>query len=177
MEIAPGVDLEKDILAHMDFRPLISPDLCLMDARIFQDAPMALRQDIISLPLEQRLYFDPEQQLFFVNFAGLTIRSAKEIERIRQLVNDKLAPLGHKVPTIVNYDNFSIHPELLETHIEMVRDVTQRYYSAVTRFTTSAFMRAKLGDALTGRDVSPHIYESSAEALKHLQDQRKHLSH
>lgn len=27
IEIAPGVDLEKDILAHMDFKPLISKDL------------------------------------------------------------------------------------------------------------------------------------------------------
>lgn len=36
-EIAPGVDLEKDILAHMDFKPLISEGLKLMDANIFRD--------------------------------------------------------------------------------------------------------------------------------------------
>ncbi len=35
IEIAPGVDLNKDILAHMDFVPQISPDLKLMDAAIF----------------------------------------------------------------------------------------------------------------------------------------------
>jgi propionate CoA-transferase len=35
-EIAPGVDLEKDILAHMDFKPIISEDLKLMDERIFK---------------------------------------------------------------------------------------------------------------------------------------------
>ncbi|TEB14719.1 Acetate CoA-transferase YdiF [Pelotomaculum sp. FP] len=35
-EIAPGVDLEKDILALMDFKPIISPDLKLMDEGIFQ---------------------------------------------------------------------------------------------------------------------------------------------
>lgn len=43
IEIAPGVDLEKDVLALMDFRPHISPDLKLMDARIFAPAPMGLR--------------------------------------------------------------------------------------------------------------------------------------
>lgn len=37
IEIAPGIDLEKDILAHMDFKPLISPDLKLMDAALFQE--------------------------------------------------------------------------------------------------------------------------------------------
>ena len=41
-EIAPGVDLEKDILNKMEFAPLISPELKLMDARIFRDAPMGL---------------------------------------------------------------------------------------------------------------------------------------
>ncbi len=34
-EIAPGVDLERDVLAHMGFRPLIR-DLKLMDAALFQ---------------------------------------------------------------------------------------------------------------------------------------------
>ena len=42
IEIAPGVDLEKDILANMEFRPLISPDLKPMDARIFNPEKMGL---------------------------------------------------------------------------------------------------------------------------------------
>ena len=41
-EIAPGVDLDKDVLQLMDFKPIIAADLKLMDARIFQDAPMGL---------------------------------------------------------------------------------------------------------------------------------------
>ncbi|MBU3136402.1 acyl CoA:acetate/3-ketoacid CoA transferase [Clostridium gasigenes] len=41
-EIAPGVDLEKDILSHMDFKPIISADLKLMDDRIFVDDLMGL---------------------------------------------------------------------------------------------------------------------------------------
>ena len=41
-EIAPGVDLQKHILDKMEFTPLISPDLKLMDARIFRDEPMGL---------------------------------------------------------------------------------------------------------------------------------------
>lgn len=40
IEIAPGVDLERDILAKMDFAPVISPDLKLMDERLFIDATM-----------------------------------------------------------------------------------------------------------------------------------------
>ncbi|MCI2106544.1 MAG: propionate CoA-transferase [Intestinimonas sp.] len=45
-EIAPGIDVEKDILPCMDFRPAISPDLKQMDPRIFQDQLMGLGQII-----------------------------------------------------------------------------------------------------------------------------------
>ena len=47
IEIAPGVDLERDILALMEFRPAISPNLKTMDARIFRDEPMGMRDDIL----------------------------------------------------------------------------------------------------------------------------------
>jgi propionate CoA-transferase len=41
-EIAPGIDLERDILAHMDFRPVMHTPPTLMDARIFGAGPMNL---------------------------------------------------------------------------------------------------------------------------------------
>jgi len=43
VEIAPGVDLEKDILAQMDFAPIVADDLKLMDSRIFRDEKMGLK--------------------------------------------------------------------------------------------------------------------------------------
>jgi propionate CoA-transferase len=46
-EIAPGIDVERDILAHMDFAPTVSPDLKTMDLRIFGD-------DLMGLQLESR---------------------------------------------------------------------------------------------------------------------------
>ncbi len=43
-ELAPGVDLQRDLLAHMAFRPQIAPDLRRMDPRLFREAPMGLAQ-------------------------------------------------------------------------------------------------------------------------------------
>lgn len=42
IEVAPGVDLEEDVLALMDFVPIMKTPPALMDARIFTDAPMGL---------------------------------------------------------------------------------------------------------------------------------------
>lgn len=42
IEIAPGIDPERDILSHMAFSPIISPELKQMDARIFRAEPMQL---------------------------------------------------------------------------------------------------------------------------------------
>lgn len=45
-EIAPGIDLEKDILAQMNFKPLISKDLKVMDDCIFAKETMSLAEKI-----------------------------------------------------------------------------------------------------------------------------------
>ena len=47
VEIAPGVDLEKDVLSKMAFKPFISPELKLMDARLFNEAVMGIRDEIL----------------------------------------------------------------------------------------------------------------------------------
>ena len=42
IEIAPGLDLQADVLDRMGFAPIVSPGLKTMDARIFANAPMGL---------------------------------------------------------------------------------------------------------------------------------------
>jgi propionate CoA-transferase len=42
IEIAPGLDLERDVLGQMGMRPVISPDLKTMDARLFRPEPVGL---------------------------------------------------------------------------------------------------------------------------------------
>lgn len=51
---------------------------------------------------------------------------------------------------------------------ERVKNVVSRFYTGVSRYTTSTFLRMKLGDALKKRDVAPYIFESRAEARKAL---------
>ncbi|WP_198408745.1 hypothetical protein [Sodalis glossinidius] len=54
IEIAPGVDLERDVLAHMAFRPDVSAHLKTMDPRLFAPAPMALKAEVDARPPRYR---------------------------------------------------------------------------------------------------------------------------
>jgi propionate CoA-transferase len=42
-EIAPGLDIQEDVLAHMRFAPKVSPDLKMIDPVVYRDAPLGLR--------------------------------------------------------------------------------------------------------------------------------------
>jgi len=169
-EIAPGIDLERDIFAQMDFRPVVSKELRTMDDAIFRDAPMGLRDRLLAIPLARRLAYAADQNVMFINFERFAIRSQQDIDDVRHEIDRKLEPLGKKVYAIVNYDNFVIAPDLVDAWTEMVKIVVERYYWGVTRYTTSNFLRMKLGNALSARGLAPHIYESAEEAHHHLQD-------
>ena len=89
---------------------------------------------------------------------------------MRREIERNLEPLAKKVYGIVNYDNFVIAPDLIDAGTEMVKCVVERYYWGVTRYTTSNFLRLKLGNALSERGLAPHIFESAEEAHRHLRD-------
>jgi propionate CoA-transferase len=48
IEIAPGIDIERDVLARMDFRPTIASNVRTMDVRLFVPQLMGMAADIAS---------------------------------------------------------------------------------------------------------------------------------
>jgi len=167
IEIAPGVDLRRDILERMEFEPIVREPQP-MDPRIFRPEPLGLRADMLQLPLDARFTFDAAQDILFLNFEKLEVRDRATVEAIRGKVEEICEPLGHKIYAIVNYEGFALERDLEDAYAGMVSDVVTRYYRGVTRFTTSSFMRAKLGDALARRELSPHIFETGHEAAERL---------
>ena len=163
-EVAPGIDIERDILARMDFRPQIPAEPALMDPRIFADGPMHLRPDLLEMPLDERLSYDPAGQLFFVNFEGLNLKTSADIERIRVAVEGRLAAIGHKVAAVVNYDRFSIAPEVVDEYAAMVKALVERHYTQVTRYTSSTFLRLQLAGAFDRSATPGQLYADAGAA-------------
>ncbi len=170
LEIAPGIDLERDVLAQMDFAPLMRAPPKSMDERLFAPGPMGLRQDLLHLPLERRIHYDALQGILFANFEGYSVRDSTDVQAIRDAVKHCLAAVPHKVPAIIDYDNFHVATQAIDEYSDMVRELAKTHYSRVTRYTTSAFLRVKLGESLRQRGVAPHIFESAEQARAHLND-------
>ncbi len=143
-EIAPGVDLQRDVLAHMAFVPLISEHLRLMDPALFGEAPMGLRERLSETPLAERFELDASHRLLFINFEGLRVQHEADMAAIEAHLDALLAPLGQRVAAVVNYDRFELAPALLDGWTAMVARLTERYYSRVTRYGSGGFLKARL---------------------------------
>lgn len=144
IEIAPGIDLERHILSQMDFAPAIAASLKTMDAVLFGDAAMALRDRMLSVPLPQRLAYDADSNVLFIDFEGLSVDAVQDIADIEAEVERRVGPLERRVDVIVNYDHFSIRPELVDDYGAMAKRLTERFYGRVTRYAASGFLKAKL---------------------------------
>jgi propionate CoA-transferase len=162
-EVAPGVDAERDILRQLPFAPVgDAPEP--MDPAIFQPEPMGLRDRLLDIHMEDRLSYEPETNMLFMNLSGLRVRTQDDIDRIREVVDNFLRPIGKRVKAIINYDSFDADPEILGAYMDLVHYVEKTYYLEVSRYTTSGFMRLKLGKGLGDRKVSSQVYETRAEA-------------
>jgi propionate CoA-transferase len=169
-EVAPGVDIERDILAHMDFAPIVG-EVAPMDARIFRPESMGLERDFIGFrDLASRISYDQERNILFLNFEGLRVRSEQDVQAVQDAVESRCKRIGRFVNVVVNYDSFRIDDAVFDAYARMIRYMEKTYYIKVTRYTTSAFMRAKLGEELSKRDVAPRVFESAAEAQASLND-------
>jgi propionate CoA-transferase len=167
IEIAPGINLETQVLALMDFEPIIRRPPKLMDERIFTHGRMGIEEDLLSIPLRERFNYHATDNIFFINLENYYVKTSEDIQEMKNVVGAILSPLGKNVHTIANYDNFNVSPHLVDEYVEMVKYATG-FYQSVTRYTTSTFLRMKLGDELEKRGVAPHIYESREEARRAL---------
>ncbi len=171
VEVAPGIDIERDILAHMGFKPAIGK-IKVMEACIYKAGPMGLSAILLDLQLADRLSYDSKRNILFANFEGMTIRSMEDIESVRRVMDAMCTEVGRRVALIANYDGFHVDDALGGAYFMMVGDLQAKHYTTATRYATSAFMRAKLGAGLASRHAGAHVFETHAEATEFLRRQR-----
>jgi propionate CoA-transferase len=163
VEVAPGIDIDRDILAHMGFRPIVR-DPKLMDARLFRPEPMGMDQILLGFSMAERISFDAARDTLFINYEGFQVRTTDDVELVRREVESRCRTIGHRIAVVVNYDGFTLDPAVSDAFFSMITYLQQRYYTSASRYTTSAFMRLKLGASLAERALAPHVFETLTEA-------------
>jgi propionate CoA-transferase len=156
IEIAPGIDLDRDILAQMAFMPIID-DAVTMDPRLFLPQPMGLKAHFLDAPIETRITLDTERDLLLVNLRGYAVRSRADLEVIAARCEALVSPLGRKVDMVAWYDGFTLAPGLETAYSDMVARLEKSYYRSSVRYTRDPFTRLRFGAELAKRDLSMRL--------------------
>jgi propionate CoA-transferase len=164
VEVAPGIDVDRDILARLPFSPIVVGPR-ETEASVFRSAPMRLRERMLDTRMEDRLSYDSETNTVYMNYAGLRVRDLADLEAIGEAVDRLLGPLGKRVHSIVNYERFSCDDDVFDAYIELVKRVEQTYYLSVKRYTSGAFLRHKLGTGLARREISSEVLDPAGRRL------------
>jgi len=167
IELAPGVDLQRDVLDPLPFPLAVSPELRPMDPAIFIPGRMGLAEGPV-LDLRERVTYRADADVLYLNFEGLHLDTEDDAADFAAQLEPALAAYGRKLAAVVNYDNFRLSPAAADRYWAMVRHHTARYLSSTTRYSTNAFFRHRLGERLALARLDGHVYRSFDEAVHHL---------
>ena len=152
IEVAPGIDVERDILALMDFEPIIN-DVIEMDHRIFMPEAMDLRTDLIDAPMSRRIQLSDEGKLL-CNLRGYKVSKQKHIDLIYARVSELCKTQKQRIPLEAWYESFSVSGDLLSAYAEMWAALERHYFSSICKHVRDPFLRTKLMAELQTKGVN-----------------------
>jgi len=144
IEIAPGIDLQKDILDQMEFTPAISENLKIMDRQFFKKEKMGYS---LFGSLAERCTYHEDDHLLFIDLFGISLRNEHEIDWFFVSLNKILHPITKKkgpVDVVVSYQGFDLKSGLEDYYAEELQKLEARHYKSVKRYSGEAFRLAKL---------------------------------
>jgi propionate CoA-transferase len=164
IEVAPGIDIERDILPHMAFKPHIHKPVS-MNPAIFRDGPIDLLADLLNQKLAERVSYDPARNLLTVNLEAWSARKKSDVSDLQKVLVDACKAAGRRVNSVVNQDGCRIAEDLYDEYADMVAYLVKHHYARTARYATSAITRTKLQDALKRRGLQTKIFERAEDAL------------
>jgi len=172
-EVAPGIDVQKQILDLMEFKPLMPKDgPRLMNSVIFRDARMGLGEKRFGLNLTERIHYEQKSNTVFVDFHGLSLTTADDVEKVLTFL-EKLYEVTGKLNVVANYDHFDCRQELQQMYFDGVKELEVKYYLSVRRYSESAFRRHKLCCDLkmvAATDAATAGHDDARQRIRQAQD-------
>ena len=171
LEVAPGLDLQRDILARMAFAPVIEREPALMDASIFAEAADGPARASADAAAGRPLHATTPRSARCSSTSS-ACRSAPPTTSTpcatRSSATWRRSATGVRASSTTTTSRSTRRSRT--TGPRWCATLVDRHYLNVARYTTIGFLRAKLGPALAARGVAPHIYETAQEARARLRE-------
>ena len=167
IEVAPGIDINRDILAYMEFAPVMS-NVTEMDSRLFRDQVMDIRQMFLLKELKTRVRYAEESNTLHLNFDGLELESIEDIDNLEKVVEEVCRKVNRKVDAIVNYNGFRVDDNIFDAYMEMGQSIISRYYHRIARHSTNDDARSRFSEEFRSRNLEANLFATRDEALEFL---------
>ena len=169
VEIAPGIDLQTQILDLMEFKPIMKRPPRLMDARIFRKRPMELLGNFYSVNMDTRLHYNEAVGKLFIDLHAIHVNTPEAQRAIRDGIEaffKKHPQLVKKLDAYVNMDRFDVRDELVRSYADQEEMLEAKYFKTVRRVSSTSFMRNKLADSLKLATKSTLTFDEVEELLQ-----------
>jgi PAS domain S-box-containing protein len=118
------------------------------------------------MQLRDRFVFDPEENILFIDLAGLRIETRDQVDETRQAVREILESRGRRAYAIVNYEGTEIAPEIVDYYGESIKELYDRYSLTTVRYSSSGLTRSMLRYLGAAKDLESNIFATREEAIR-----------
>ena len=118
------------------------------------------------MQLRDRFVFDPEENILFIDLAGLRIETRDQVDETRQAVREILESRGRRAYAIVNYEDTEIAPEIVDYYGESIKELYDRYSLTTVRYSSSGLTRSMLRYLGAAKDLESNIFATREEAIR-----------
>jgi len=122
------------------------------------------------MQLRDRFMFDDEENILFIDFAGLRIETRVQVDETRRLVREILERRGRRAYAIVNYEGTEIAPEIVDYYGESIKELYDRYSLTTVRYSSSGLTRSVLRYLGAAKDLESNIFATREEAIRAIEE-------
>lgn len=120
--------------------------------------------------MHNRFILDPKDNILFIDFAGLRIKSREQVEEMARHVRSAVEARGRRVYAVVNYEGTEIGPEIVDYYGDRIKELQDRYAISTVRHSSSGLTRSVLRYLGAARDLESNIFTTRDEAIRSIRE-------
>jgi len=120
--------------------------------------------------MKERFILDRQENILFINFAGLRIESRAQVDEMARFVREAYEARGGRMYAVVNYEGTEIAPEMIDYYGERIKELHDRYGLTTVRYSSSGFTRSVLRYLGAAKDLESNTFVTREEAIRAIRE-------